>query len=115
MTHDTRAASRRRPVHELVAPPRQVRRLARSPGQNSPGDELSELAKQVAADYADADGGILLVCVLKGAVMFMADFARALGGHGPSTEMEFMAVSSYGSGTTSSEQPPAQLTGQVTG
>jgi hypoxanthine phosphoribosyltransferase len=61
-----------------------------------------ELAKQVSADHADADGGLLLVCVLKGAVMFMADFARALGRFGPSTEMEFMAVSSYGSGTASS-------------
>ena len=65
-------------------------------------EKTEELAKQVAADYADADGGILLVCVLKGAVMFMADFARALGKHGPSAEMEFMAVSSYGQGTTSS-------------
>jgi hypoxanthine phosphoribosyltransferase len=34
--------------------------------------------------------------------MFMADFARALGRYGPSTEMEFMAVSSYGQGATSS-------------
>ena len=65
-------------------------------------EKTAELAKQVSADHADAEGGILLVCVLKGAVMFMADFARALGHHGPSTEMEFMAVSSYGQGTTSS-------------
>jgi hypoxanthine phosphoribosyltransferase len=65
-------------------------------------DKITELAKQVSADHADAEGGILLVCVLKGAVMFMADFARALAPHGPSTEMEFMAVSSYGQGTTSS-------------
>jgi hypoxanthine phosphoribosyltransferase len=65
-------------------------------------EKTEELAKQVAADYADAEGGILLVCVLKGAVMFMADFARALGRLGPSSEMEFMAVSSYGSGTASS-------------
>ncbi len=64
-------------------------------------EKTDELAKQVSADHADSDG-ILLVCVLKGAVMFMADFARALGRHGPSTEMEFMAVSSYGSGTSSS-------------
>ena len=42
------------------------------------------------------------MCVLKGAVMFMADFARALGRHGPPAELEFMAVSSYGQGTTSS-------------
>jgi len=65
-------------------------------------EKTDELAKQVAADHADAEGGLLLVCVLKGAVMFMADFARALGRYGPSVEMEFMAVSSYGSGTTSS-------------
>src|SRR5918998_4470252 len=65
-------------------------------------EKTAELAKQVSADYAESTGGLLLVCVLKGAVMFMADFARALGRHGPPTEMEFMAVSSYGQGTTSS-------------
>src|SRR6201990_525134 len=65
-------------------------------------EKIAELAKQVSADHADAEDGILLVCVLKGAVMFMADFARALGNYGPSTEMEFMAVSSYGQGRTSS-------------
>jgi hypoxanthine phosphoribosyltransferase len=63
---------------------------------------IVELAKQVSADYADRQDGLLLVGVLKGAIMFMADFARALGRHGPPTEMEFMAVSSYGQGTTSS-------------
>ncbi|MDP9798249.1 hypoxanthine phosphoribosyltransferase [Catenuloplanes nepalensis] len=65
-------------------------------------DRIAELAKQVSADHADAADGVLLVCVLKGAVMFMADFARELGRLGPSSEMEFMAVSSYGQGTTSS-------------
>ena len=65
-------------------------------------EKTAELAKQVSADHADSTGGVLLVCVLKGAVMFMADFARALGRYGPPTEMEFMAVSSYGQGTTSS-------------
>jgi hypoxanthine phosphoribosyltransferase len=65
-------------------------------------ERTAELAKQVAADHVDVTDGILLVCVLKGAVMFMADFARALGREGPATEMEFMAVSSYGSGTASS-------------
>jgi hypoxanthine phosphoribosyltransferase len=65
-------------------------------------EKTAELAKQVSADHADLDGGLLLVCVLKGAVMFMADFARALGNYGPSTELEFMAVSSYGQGTSSS-------------
>ncbi|HLL65689.1 MAG TPA: hypoxanthine phosphoribosyltransferase [Micromonosporaceae bacterium] len=60
-----------------------------------------ELAKEVAADRGDVES-VLLVGVLKGAVMFMADFARALGRHGPPVELEFMAVSSYGQGTTSS-------------
>jgi len=64
-------------------------------------EKTEELAKQVAADYASVDT-LLLVCVLKGAVMFMADFARALGRVGPPVELEFMAVSSYGEGTTSS-------------
>jgi hypoxanthine phosphoribosyltransferase len=64
-------------------------------------ERIAELAKQVAADHAGADR-LLLVCVLKGAVMFMADFARALGRHGPPAELEFMAISSYGQGTTSS-------------
>jgi hypoxanthine phosphoribosyltransferase len=64
-------------------------------------EKTGELAKQVAADYGDGEG-LLLVCVLKGAVMFMADFARALGRYGPPAELEFMAVSSYGQGTTSS-------------
>ena len=70
--------------------------------ENQIREKTAELAKQVAAEYADAEDGVLLVCVLKGAVMFMADFARALGRYGSSTEMEFMAVSSYGSGTASS-------------
>jgi hypoxanthine phosphoribosyltransferase len=65
-------------------------------------EKTAELAKQVSADYATVEDGLLLVCVLKGAVMFMADFARALGRQGPATELEFMAVSSYGQGTTSS-------------
>jgi hypoxanthine phosphoribosyltransferase len=65
-------------------------------------EKTDALAKQVSADYAERAGGVLLVGVLKGAVMFMADFARALGRHGPSAEMEFMAISSYGQGTTSS-------------
>ncbi|MBT8225111.1 MAG: hypoxanthine phosphoribosyltransferase [Dactylosporangium sp.] len=64
-------------------------------------EKTEELAKLVAADYADAES-LLLVGVLKGAVMFMADFARVLGRYGPPVELEFMAVSSYVQGTTSS-------------
>ncbi|VXB39052.1 hypoxanthine-guanine phosphoribosyltransferase [Microbacterium sp. 8M] len=59
--------------------------------------KLDELAVRVAADYAGKD--LLLVGVLKGAVMVMADFARALPSSVP---MDWMAVSSYGAGTKSS-------------
>ncbi|WP_332662281.1 hypoxanthine phosphoribosyltransferase, partial [Aeromicrobium sp.] len=58
---------------------------------------LKEMAAEIERDYADKD--ILLVGVLKGAVMVMADLARSLDRH---VEMDWMAVSSYGSGTKSS-------------
>ncbi|HKA68232.1 MAG TPA: hypoxanthine phosphoribosyltransferase [Actinomycetes bacterium] len=58
---------------------------------------LTELAAQIDADYVGRD--LLLVGVLRGAVMVMADLARSL--HHP-LEMDWMAVSSYGSGTKSS-------------
>jgi hypoxanthine phosphoribosyltransferase len=58
---------------------------------------LDELAAQIDADYAGRD--LLLVGVLKGAVMVMADLARRL--HTP-IQMDWMAVSSYGAGTSSS-------------
>jgi len=61
------------------------------------GVRLDEIAAQIDADYAGKD--LLLVGVLKGAVMVMADLARRL--HTP-VEMDWMAVSSYGSGTKSS-------------
>src|SRR6195952_5172908 len=59
--------------------------------------KLAELAARIDADYADTRP--LLVGVLKGAVMVMADLARALKIH---IDMDWMAVSSYGSGTKSS-------------
>ena len=59
--------------------------------------KLDDVAAQVAADYRGKD--LLLVGVLKGAIMVMADFSRAL----PSpVAMDWMAVSSYGTGTKSS-------------
>jgi hypoxanthine phosphoribosyltransferase len=60
-------------------------------------DKITELAKEIDADYVDREP--MLVGVLKGAVMFMSDLSRLM--QRPST-MEFMAVSSYGSGTQSS-------------
>jgi len=61
----------------------------------------AELGAELARDYADALAGqdLLLVTVLKGAVMFVTDLARAIP---LPTQLEFMAVSSYGSATSSS-------------
>jgi len=58
---------------------------------------IKELAAQVDRDYEGKD--LLLVGVLKGAVMAVADLSRALQRH---IDMDWMAVSSYGSGTKSS-------------
>ena len=58
---------------------------------------IGEIAGQIGRDYEGKD--LLLVGVLRGAVMVMADLARALDRH---VEMDWMAISSYGSGTTSS-------------
>lgn len=58
---------------------------------------LDEMAVDIETDYHGKD--LLLVGVLKGAVMVMADLARRLH---PGVEMDWMAVSSYGSGTKSS-------------
>jgi hypoxanthine phosphoribosyltransferase len=61
--------------------------------------KVDELAKQIAADRPGGGADLLLVGVLKGAIMFMTDLARALP---LPVQLEFMAISSYGSGTTSS-------------
>ncbi|WP_026536400.1 hypoxanthine phosphoribosyltransferase [Arthrobacter sp. H14] len=58
---------------------------------------VAELAARIDEDYEGRD--LLIVGVLKGAVMIMADLARALHSH---VSMDWMAVSSYGSGTQSS-------------
>jgi hypoxanthine phosphoribosyltransferase len=59
--------------------------------------KIADLAAKIDADYAGRE--VMLVGVLKGAVMVMADLARALT---VPVSMEFMAVSSYGSSTSSS-------------
>ena len=58
---------------------------------------LSELAGEIERDYQGKD--LLLVGILRGAVMVMADLARLLRRH---VEIDWMAISSYGSGTASS-------------
>lgn len=65
--------------------------------------KVAELGAQIGEEYRDAvdSGGqdLLLVTVLKGAVFFVTDLARAIP---LPTQLEFMAVSSYGSSTSSS-------------
>ena len=60
-------------------------------------ERIVELAAQIDADYAGRE--LLLVGVLKGAVMVMADLARSIR---LPVQMDWMAISSYGSGTKSS-------------
>ena len=61
---------------------------------------ITTLAAEIEADYPGAEG-IHLVAILKGGFMFMADLVRAMSDR---VTMDFMAVSSYGKGTTSSGQ-----------
>jgi hypoxanthine phosphoribosyltransferase len=60
-------------------------------------ERIAEICRDIEADYAGRD--LLLIGVLKGAVMVMADIARELK---RDLEMDWMAVSSYGAGTKSS-------------
>ena len=66
-------------------------------GQAELAEGVTRLAAEIDADYGGRE--LLLVGVLKGAVMVMADLSRAL--HTPTT-MDWMAISSYGAGTKSS-------------
>nr|WP_120491741.1 hypoxanthine phosphoribosyltransferase [Corynebacterium lactis] len=60
---------------------------------------IAQMAARVSEKYKDAEEDLILVAVLKGAVFFMTDFARELT---IPTQMEFMAVSSYGNSASSS-------------
>jgi len=59
---------------------------------------VQALGQEIRRDHPD---GVHLVCVLKGAFVFLSDLARAIGG---TVTLDFIAVSSYGSGTQSSGQ-----------
>jgi hypoxanthine phosphoribosyltransferase len=59
--------------------------------------KITELAEEISTDYAERD--LLLIGVLKGAVFFMADLMRQIT---VPCEVDFMAISSYGSSTDSS-------------
>ena len=67
-------------------------------GEEQISQRVRELAGQISADYAGADD-LVLIGVLKGSFIFLADLARALSI--PRT-IEFIAVSSYQSGSVSS-------------
>ena len=59
---------------------------------------VQALGREIRRDHADS---VHLVCVLKGAFVFLSDLARAIDG---AVSLDFIAVSSYGAGTTSSGQ-----------
>ena len=64
-------------------------------------ERVSEIGRAITCDYADTadDGGIVLVSVLRGAAIFMADLARKIE---LPVEMDYLAISSYGNGAKSS-------------
>ena len=61
-------------------------------------ERIQTLAVEIEQTYKDEDD-LLLICVLKGAFVFLADLSRALR---RPHHLDFMGVSSYGAGTTSS-------------
>jgi len=61
-------------------------------------DRVCDLGRQIAEDYPESMD-LHLICVLKGAFMFLADLVRAID---RTVTFDFMAVSSYAKGTTSS-------------
>jgi len=67
---------------------------------------VDRLAGEISRDCARLDGGLLVIGLLKGAFVFMADLVRRLDFP---VETEFMAVESYGSGTVSSGRPAMRM------
>lgn len=58
----------------------------------------SKLAAEIDADYGNTGRSLVMVCILKGSVMFYVDLVKKIK---RPVEMEFMKVSSYGAGTSS--------------
>lgn len=56
----------------------------------------TRIAEEIDRDYADKEGKLVLLCILKGSVVFMGDLMKKI--HHP-VEIDFMKVSSYGDGT----------------
>lgn len=61
--------------------------------------KVQELGKKIDAHYANSDKELVLIGLLRGSVIFMADLCRAIS---KTHELDFMTVSSYGGNTTSS-------------
>lgn len=68
-------------------------------------DAVKRIAAQITEDHKDSDKKLLIVCILKGSLPFTADLLKEI--RIPCT-LDFMKVSSYGSGTTSSGQVKIQ-------
>ncbi len=58
---------------------------------------ITELGREIRANYGDEE--IILICILKGAIIFCSDLLRAIGGK---TQLEFLSAASYGNATESS-------------
>ena len=70
-------------------------------------DEITtRLAEEINRDYKDIEGKLVLVCILKGSILFTADLMKKLT---VPVELECMKASSYGAGTTSSGKVNIQL------
>jgi hypoxanthine phosphoribosyltransferase len=75
---------------------------------------IKELGRQISSDYTDCDD-LLLICILKGGVMFLTDLMRHIS---VPHEIDFLAISSYGRGARSSAgkvRIDMDLTEEVTG
>ncbi len=60
-------------------------------------DRIRELGEKISADYPT--GNLHMICILKGAIFFMTDLARAMK---RDVQIDFMGISTYGKGKTSS-------------
>jgi len=64
-------------------------------------DQVARVGAEISERYGKVDESVVLVCVLKGAFVFFADLIRQLDFH---TEIEFVRLASYGSGTAPSQE-----------
>lgn len=82
--------------------------------EDSLKQRVAELGQQISADYAEVHG-LILICILKGGILFLADLMRHID---VPHEIDFMAVSSYGVGMRQSSQNvriDMDLTASLTG